>query len=193
MARGAVEGLSAATPRRTTASHSGQHQLSSRDFGLVGLGQEEPSILEPGARQADLQVVGVAGLRSVALAMDPGATDRFDRVRPPRRHPVRAEPRSSGIIVAERRPPPCCLRTEFRAIPVRFLQERFLDPLGLAQVALAEHLGVPVQRINEIVRGKGGVTPQTALLLAQALGTTPEYWISLQANHDLVVDRTEMA
>lgn len=73
--------------------------------------------------------------------------------------------------------------------PGEILQEQFLEPLGLTQVALAEHLGVPVQRINEIVRGKRGVTPETAWLLAQAFDTTPELWISLQANHDLVVNR----
>ena len=73
--------------------------------------------------------------------------------------------------------------------PGEILQEQFLEPLGLSQVALAGHLGVPVQRINEIVRGKRGVTPETAWLLAQAFDTTPEFWIALQANHDLVVNR----
>ena len=73
--------------------------------------------------------------------------------------------------------------------PGEILQDRFLEPLGLTQVALAEHLGVPVQRINEIVRGKRGVTPETAWLLAQAFDTTPEFWISLQTNYDLVVNR----
>ena len=69
--------------------------------------------------------------------------------------------------------------------PGEILQEEFLAPLGLTQVALAEHLGIPVQRVNEIVRGKRGVTPEIAWLLAQALGTTPEFWSSLQANYDL--------
>jgi addiction module HigA family antidote len=55
----------------------------------------------------------------------------------------------------------------------------------LTQVAFAEHIGVPVQRVNEIVRGKRGVTPETAWLLAQALDTTPEFWLNLQAAHDL--------
>ena len=73
------------------------------------------------------------------------------------------------------------------------MQDQFLNPLGLTQVALAEHLGVPVQRINEIVRGKRGVTPATALLLAQAFDTTPEFWINLQTNHDLVVNRPAKA
>ena len=69
--------------------------------------------------------------------------------------------------------------------PGEILSEEFLAPLGLTQVALAEHLGVPVQRINELVRGKRGVTPETAWLLAGALGTTAEFWVNLQTNHDL--------
>ena len=70
--------------------------------------------------------------------------------------------------------------------PGEILSEEFLKPLGVTQVALAEHLRVPVQRINELVRGKRGVTPETAWLLAGAFGTTPEFWLNLQAIHDLV-------
>ena len=69
--------------------------------------------------------------------------------------------------------------------PGVILQKDFLEPLGLTQRALAAHIGVPVQRINEIVRGKRGISPETAWLLSQALGTTPEFWLNLQANHDL--------
>lgn len=75
--------------------------------------------------------------------------------------------------------------------PGEILQEEFLLPLGLTQVRLAAHIGVPVQRINEITRGKRGITPETAWLLAQALGTTPEFWTNLQANHDLASARPE--
>jgi antitoxin HigA-1 len=70
--------------------------------------------------------------------------------------------------------------------PGEILSEEFLKPLGVTQVALAGHLGVPVQRINELVRGKRGVTPETAWLLAGAFRTTPEFWLTLQTNHDLV-------
>lgn len=70
--------------------------------------------------------------------------------------------------------------------PGEILSEEFLKPLGVTQVALAAHLGVPVQRINELIRAKRGVTPETAWLLAGALGTTPEFWLALQTNHDLV-------
>ena len=73
--------------------------------------------------------------------------------------------------------------------PGEILLEDFLKPMGVSQVALAEHLDISVQRINEIVRGKRGVTPETAWLLAGALGSTPEFWINLQANHDLVRNR----
>lgn len=73
--------------------------------------------------------------------------------------------------------------------PGEILQEEFLIPLGLTQVALARHLGISVQRINELIRGKRGITPETAWLLAQALGTTPEFWVNLQTSHDLALDR----
>ena len=70
--------------------------------------------------------------------------------------------------------------------PGEILLEEFLNPLGLSQVAFAGHIGVPVQRVNEIVRGKRGITPESAWLFAQAFGTSPEFWINLQSNYDLV-------
>jgi antitoxin HigA-1 len=73
------------------------------------------------------------------------------------------------------------------------LSQEFLAPLGLSQVALAAHLSVPVQRINELVRGKRGITPETAWLLAQALNTTPEFWINLQSAYDLARCRPAQA
>src|SRR2546427_7920014 len=73
--------------------------------------------------------------------------------------------------------------------PGEILQEEFLAPLGLTQVKLAEHIGVPVQRINEIIRGKRGITPETAWLFAQAFGTTPQFWVNLQSNYDLASAR----
>jgi antitoxin HigA-1 len=69
--------------------------------------------------------------------------------------------------------------------PGLILLEEYLRPLGVTQVDFAAHIGVPIQRVNEIVRGKRGVSPDTAWLFAQALGTTPEFWINLQAQHDL--------
>ena len=77
--------------------------------------------------------------------------------------------------------------------PGEILLEEFLKPLGITQLALARHLQVPLQRINEIIRGKRGVTPETAWRLAQALGTTPELWINLQRNYDLAKNRPKTA
>jgi len=73
--------------------------------------------------------------------------------------------------------------------PGEILREEFLKPLHLSQVDLAAHLGVSLQRINGIVRGKRAVTPETAWLFAQALGTTPEFWLNLQTTHDLATSR----
>ena len=73
--------------------------------------------------------------------------------------------------------------------PGEILLEEFLNPLELTQVALAEHIGVSVQRVNELVRGKRGVTPETAWLLGQAFGTSPEFWINLQTNYDLSLSK----
>ena len=70
--------------------------------------------------------------------------------------------------------------------PGEILLEEFLVPMNVSQVAFAAHIGVPTQRVNEIVRGKRGVTPETAWLLAEALGTSPEFWLNLQTNYDLV-------
>ena len=75
--------------------------------------------------------------------------------------------------------------------PGEVLLREFLAPLGVTQVDLATHIGVPVQRVNEIVRGKRGITPETAWLLSEALDTTPQFWMNLQANFDLVVRRPE--
>ncbi len=73
--------------------------------------------------------------------------------------------------------------------PGVILLKEFLEPMGQTQRALADHLGIPIQRINQIVRGKRGVTPETAWLLSEALNTSPEFWLNLQANHDLTATR----
>lgn len=75
------------------------------------------------------------------------------------------------------------------AHPGEVLREEFLQPMGISQVAFAEHIGVPLQRVNEVVRQKRGVTPESAWLFAAALGTTPEFWIHLQTAHDLAAAR----
>jgi addiction module HigA family antidote len=73
--------------------------------------------------------------------------------------------------------------------PGEILLEEFLVPMNVSQVAFAAHIRVPVQRVNEIVRGKRGVTPETAWLFVEALGTSPEFWLNLQSNFDLVRSR----
>ncbi|NEP14564.1 MAG: HigA family addiction module antidote protein [Symploca sp. SIO2C1] len=73
--------------------------------------------------------------------------------------------------------------------PGEILEVEFLLPLNLTQVALAEHLDIPVQRINEIVRGKRGITATTAWLFAGAFSTSPQFWMNLQTNYDLAVYR----
>ena len=65
------------------------------------------------------------------------------------------------------------------------LLKEFLAPLGISQSAFAIRLGVSFPRLNEIVRGKRSVTPNTALRLAQVLGVSAEFWLGLQADWDL--------
>lgn len=73
--------------------------------------------------------------------------------------------------------------------PGEMLLEEFLKPMGMTQVAFAKHLGISLQRVNEIVRGKRGVTAETAWLFSEALGTTPEFWMNMQSGYDLALNR----
>lgn len=75
--------------------------------------------------------------------------------------------------------------------PGEILLEEFLEPMGLTQTAFAERLGWTRARLNELVRGKRGVTAEAALDLARALGTSPKLWMNLQATFDL--DRVQRA
>lgn len=72
--------------------------------------------------------------------------------------------------------------------PGEILEKEFLEPLKLSQYRLAVDLGVPPRRINEIVHGLRGITADTALRLAHYFGTTPEFWMNLQAAFDLEVE-----
>ncbi len=63
--------------------------------------------------------------------------------------------------------------------------EEFLEPKGVTQTALAEKLGWTKTRLNELIRGKRGITAAAALDLAEALGTSPKLWMNLQATYDL--------
>lgn len=69
--------------------------------------------------------------------------------------------------------------------PGEVLVEEFLKPMGMTQVALAEKLGVPIQRVNTIINGKRGVTAETAILLSRVFDTSPEFWMNLQTAVDL--------
>jgi len=65
------------------------------------------------------------------------------------------------------------------------LAEEFLRPMGITQRQLADAIHVPYQRVNELINGKRGVTPSTALRLARYFGVTPDFWLNLQARWDL--------
>jgi addiction module HigA family antidote len=69
--------------------------------------------------------------------------------------------------------------------PGEMLLEEFLKPMGLTQRDLADGIRVPYQRVNELINGKRGVTPGTALRLAKFFGNTPGFWMNLQLRWDL--------
>ncbi len=75
--------------------------------------------------------------------------------------------------------------------PGEVLGEEFLNPLGMSANALAMALRVPATRIGAIVKGERSVTADTALRLARFFGTSPEFWMNLQAMHDLTKARRE--
>lgn len=69
----------------------------------------------------------------------------------------------------------------------------FLEPMGISQRELAEGIRVPYQRVNELVNGRRGVTPSTALRLAKYFGTTPAFWLNLQLRWDLYATQRDEA
>ena len=82
-------------------------------------------------------------------------------------------------VATRRLPPP--------VHPGEVLRDEFLRPLGLSVYRLARALKISRPRLNDIVLGRRGVTTDTALRLGRYLGTTPEFWVNLQARHDLDV------
>ena len=76
--------------------------------------------------------------------------------------------------------------------PGEVLMEEFLNPMGLSQYRLAKDTSVPPRRINEIVHGKRGVSADTALRLARYFGTSERFWLNLQAQYDLDVERDRL-
>jgi len=76
--------------------------------------------------------------------------------------------------------------------PGEILLEEFLKPLELSQTAAAEKMGISVNRLNELIRGKRGVSADTALRLAKLCKTSPEFWLSLQNARDLYFAQREL-
>ena len=75
--------------------------------------------------------------------------------------------------------------------PGEVLREEFLEPLGLTAHALAQALRVPAPRVNDIVRERRAVSPDTALRLARHFGTTAQFWLNLQTSYDLKIAMQE--
>jgi antitoxin HigA-1 len=80
------------------------------------------------------------------------------------------------------------IKNEMRPIhPGEILREEFLVPLELSAHALAMELKVPAPRINDVVRERRAITPDTALRLARYFGTTAQFWLNLQTSYDLKI------
>lgn len=73
--------------------------------------------------------------------------------------------------------------------PGEILRTEFLEPMGISQYRLAKATGLSQTRISEIIRGKRSITIETALRLSKALGVDDRFWINLQADYDLEVER----
>lgn len=76
--------------------------------------------------------------------------------------------------------------------PGEILREEFLEPMGITAHALSMALQVPASRIHDIVQERRAVSVDTALRLAKYLGTSPEFWLGLQTDHDMAVARAAM-
>jgi addiction module HigA family antidote len=76
--------------------------------------------------------------------------------------------------------------------PGEVLLEEFLKPLAISQYRLAKDIGVPARRVNEIVLGKRSVSADTALRLGRFFGTSEQFWINLQSQYDLDVERDRL-
>jgi len=76
--------------------------------------------------------------------------------------------------------------------PGAILREEFLDPMGISQYRLARDINVDPRRINAIIHGKRAITAGTALRLSRFFGTSERFWLNLQAQYDLEVERDEL-
>ena len=77
--------------------------------------------------------------------------------------------------------------------PGEILLEEFLKPAQMTQSELAKLMHVPIQRINTLINGKRDMSPETAILLSQALGTTAEFWMNLQTHRDIFLARQKLS
>src|ERR1700730_12428476 len=77
--------------------------------------------------------------------------------------------------------------------PGEVLLEEYIKPLGLTQASLAKELDISTNRLNALVRGKRGITANTALRLARRFNTSPEFWMNLQSTYELTEARASMA
>ena len=75
--------------------------------------------------------------------------------------------------------------------PGEILKEEFLKPLEITQKFLADSLNISVQRINELINGKRGITPDSAWLFSRFFDTTPEFWMNLQVSYELTIKKPE--
>jgi addiction module HigA family antidote len=76
--------------------------------------------------------------------------------------------------------------------PGEVILEEYIKPWGISQNRLAKHMGITTSRLNEIIRGRRGISGDTALRLARTMNTTPEFWLNLQALYDLEIARDEL-
>lgn len=79
--------------------------------------------------------------------------------------------------------------------PGEILLDEFLQPMGITQVEAARRMGIPLNRLNEMIHGRRGISADSALRLARLLNTSPEFWMNLQMARDLyqasrVLERT---
>jgi addiction module HigA family antidote len=93
--------------------------------------------------------------------------------------------RTERPAVARARPPRLTTTARMPPHPGRFLETRFLKPLGISQSELAVALGVSRRRVNELIRGHRAITADTAVRLGMYFGTEPAFWLQLQLAWDV--------
>ncbi len=77
--------------------------------------------------------------------------------------------------------------------PGEMLREDFLEPLGISQYRLAQAIGVPARRVNEIVHGTRRISADTALRLSRYFGMSDGFWMNLQAHYDLEMEKDRLS